>query len=415
MGFLFGAPDRTVTLTINARTVIFIPALRRQVAPTISSLLKASAVPTPTRPTVAEIDLHALAYNLKGIRKKVGRDVKVMAVVKANAYGHGLVEVSRFLEHSAIQYFGVANAEEGVALREAGISSPIHVFTIPAATQISAFTSFGLEPTIGSEAEARLLNVQARRSGKVLNVHIKVDTGMNRIGVKPWDLSKLVTALSRLRQLEIKGVYTHFATADRRDKSYSKHQLSLFHQSLDMLRTGGIVPELVHCAGSAGILDLPDSYFSMVRPGIMMYGYYPSGETTESVRLKPVLSLRSRVSAVKWIEPGESVSYGRRFVATRRTRIVTLPVGYADGYMRLLTGQTNVLIGGSVFPVVGTICMDQLMVDVGRTDVRVGDEAVLIGRQGRKAITAWDLASKIGTIPYEICTNISSRVPRIVG
>jgi alanine racemase len=372
-------------------------------------------VPTPTRPTVAEIDLNALAYNLKGIRNKVGRDVKVMAVVKANAYGHGIVEVARFLQQRAVEYFGVANAEEGVVLREAGITAPIHVFTIPSTTQIPAFTSFGLEPTVGNETEARLLNMQARRSGKILNVHIKVDTGMNRIGVKPRDVSKLVKALNGLKQLEIKGVYTHFATADRRDKSFSKQQLALFHQSLDALCTAGIVPEVVHTAGSAGILDLPESYFSMVRPGIMMYGYYPSDETTESVRLKPVLSLKSRVSVVKWIEPGESVSYGRRFIANRRTRIATLPVGYADGYMRILTGQSSALIGGTVFPIVGTICMDQLMVDVGKSDVRVGDEAVLIGRQGRKTITAWDLASKIGTIPYEICTNISSRVPRIVG
>ena len=372
-------------------------------------------MPTPTRPTVAAIDLHALAYNLKGIRKKVGRDVKVMAVVKANAYGHGIVEVARFLQQCAVEYFGVANAEEGVILREAGITAPIHVFTIPAATQIPLFTSFGLEPTVGSEAEARLLNAQGRRSGKILNVHIKVDTGMNRIGVKPRNLSKLVKELSGLRQLEIKGVYTHFATSDWHDKSFSKQQLSVFHQSVDALRTAGVVPEVIHCAGSAGILDLPESYFSMVRPGIMMYGCYPSGETTESVRVKPVLSLKSRVSVVKWIEPGEAVSYGRRFIATRRTKIATLPLGYADGYIRLLTGRSNVLIGGTVFPIVGTICMDQLMVDVGKSDVRVGDEAVLIGRQGRKAITAWDLASKIGTIPYEICTNISSRVPRIAG
>lgn len=372
-------------------------------------------MPTPTRPTVAEIDLYSLAQNLKGIRKKVGRDVKVMAVVKANAYGHGIVEVAKFLHQRGVDCFGVANAEEGVVLREAGITEPILVFTIPAATQITAYTSFGLEPTVGSEAEARLLNTQARRSGKVLPVHVKVDTGMNRVGVKPWGLGRLVKVLSGLKQLEIKGVYTHFATADRRDKSFSRQQLALFHQSLDELRTSGVVPEVIHCAGSAGILDLPESYFSMVRPGIMMYGYYPSGETTESVRLKPVLSLKSRVSVVKWIEPGESVSYGRRFIAARRTRIATLPVGYADGYMRLLTGRSSALIGGTVFPIVGTICMDQLMVDVGKSDVRVGDEAVLIGRQGRKAITAWDLALKIGTIPYEICTNISSRVPRIVG
>lgn len=372
-------------------------------------------MPTPTRPTVAEIDLHALAHNLKGVRRKVGPDVKVMAVVKANAYGHGIVEVATFLQHHAVDYFGVANAEEGVALREAGITAPIHIFTIPATTQIASCTSFGLEPTVCTETEARLLNEQAQRSKKILSVHIKVDTGMNRIGVRPRDLAKFVRVLGSLRRLETKGVYTHFAAADKRDKTFSRQQLDLFHQALETLRVAGVAPEVVHCAGSAGILDLPESYFSMVRPGIMLYGYYPSDQTTESVPLRPVLTLKSRVSLIKWIEAGESVSYGRRFIARRRTKIATLPVGYADGYMRLLTGQSVVLIGGHVFPTVGTICMDQLMVDVGTNNVHVGDEAVLIGRQGRKLITAWDLASKIGTIPYEICTNISSRVPRIVG
>jgi alanine racemase len=378
-------------------------------------VIKASAVPMPTRPTVAEIDLHALAHNLKGIRRKVGRDVNVMAVVKANAYGHGIVEVATFLQRQRVDYFGVANAEEGVALREAGITAPIHIFTIPATTQIPLCSSFGLEPTVCTETDARLLNEQAQRSKKTLSVHVKIDTGMNRIGVRLRDLSKFVRILGSLRRLEIKGVYTHFAEADRREKTFSRHQLELFHQALEALRVAGVVPEVVHCAGSAGILDLPESYFSLVRPGIMLYGYYPSGETTESVHLKPVLTLKSRVSLVKWIEPGESVSYGRRFTARRRTKIATIPLGYADGYMRLLTGQSDVLIGGHMVPTVGTICMDQLMVDVGTKNVRVGDEAVLIGRQGRKLISAWDLASKIGTIPYEICTNISSRVPRIVG
>jgi alanine racemase len=226
-------------------------------------------------------------------------------------------------------------------------------------------------------------------------------------------LKKLLDSLSKLRRLEIKGVYTHFAMADIRDKSFCRQQLSEFHRALDILRKERVSPEVIHCAGSAGILDLPESWFTMVRPGIMLYGYYPSHETTESVPLKPVLSLKSRVSLVKWVEPGESVSYGRRFIAKQRTRIATLPLGYADGYVRSLTGRSSVLIGNKRFPTAGTICMDQLMVDVGGEDVRVGDEAVLIGRQHRERISAWDLATTLGTIPYEICTNISSRVPRI--
>ena len=404
-----------VCVDIQSTNSYIQPGFSQAFAITTIPLVNRSAVPKPTRPTVAEIDLRALAHNLSGIRRKVGKHVKVMGVVKANAYGHGIVEVSKFLEQRSIDYLGVANAEEGVLLREAGISVPIHVFTLPSDTQASLFPSFGLEPTVCAEYDARLLNTQAQRSKSKLRVHIKIDTGMNRIGIKPGDLEGFLKVLGKLRWLDVKGVYTHFATADKREKAYSRRQLELFDESLEILRAEGVTPEHTHCAGSAGILDLPESHYSMVRPGIMLYGYYPSHETTESVPLKPVLTLKSRVSLVKWIAPGESVSYGRRFTARRRTAIATLPVGYADGYMRSLTGQSEVIIGGKKFPTVGTICMDQIMVDVGNHDVRAGDEAVLVGRQGSEVITAWDLAARVGTIPYEICTNISSRVPRTVG
>ena len=398
---------------ILARKSYIQPVFDKSRSLTTTPLVKKSAVPKLTRPTVAEIDLKALAYNLNGVRRKIGRRVAVMGVVKANAYGHGILEVARFLEREKIDYFGVANPEEGVVLREAGMIAPIHVFTLPSKLQASLFGSYDLEPTVCSQHEAALLNTQAQRAGKTIPVHLKIDTGMNRIGAEPKELKKLLRALAKLRRLEIKGVYTHFATADARDKSFSKLQLAEFHRALEVLHKEGVSAEFIHCAGSAGILDLPESYFSMVRPGIMLYGYYPSRETTESVPLKPVLSLKSRVSLVKWIEPGESVSYGRRYVAKRKTKIATLPLGYADGYMRSLTGRSTVLIGNRRFPTAGTICMDQVMVDVGSADVRVGDEAVLIGRQHRERITAWDLAATFGTIPYEICTNISSRVPRI--
>ena len=380
---------------------------------TITPLVIKSDVPKFTRPTVAEIDLKALAYNLKGIRRRVGEEVRVMGVVKANAYGHGIVEVARFLENQRIDYLGVANAEEGVVLRESGVTAPIHVFTLPSKLQVSLFVRHSLEPTVCSQHDAALLNAEALKTGKTVPVHLKIDTGMNRIGVEPKDLKKLLKFLGKLRGLEIKGVYTHFAAADSRDKSFSKLQLTEFQKALEELRNEKVSADVIHCAGSAGILDLPESWFSLVRPGIMLYGYYPSLETTESVTLKPVLSLKSRVSLVKWVEPGETVSYGRRFTAKRRTRIATLPLGYADGYMRSLTGRSSVLIRNKKFPTAGTICMDQLMVDVGSEDVRVGEEAVLIGCQRRERISAYDLAGTLGTIPYEICTNISSRVPRI--
>ncbi len=369
---------------------------------------------TAIRPTVAEIDLSAIAFNLRGVRKKVSAGTKIMAVVKANAYGHGIDLVAPFVESTGLaDYFGVAFPEEGIALRKAGIKKPVHVFTVPSVKQALWFTEFGLEPTVSSVPEIVFLDRSAAKAKKTLPIHLKIDTGMNRIGVKPTDLESVVRALGKARRLAVQGVFTHFATADEANKQFLMHQLDEFRRQLDRLRQFGVELGLVHCANSAAILDVPESSFSMVRPGVMMYGYYPSRTTSESIPLKLAMTLKTRVSLVKWIGPGESVSYGRRFVATRRTQIATLPVGYADGYMRLLSGKAEVLIHGHRFPVVGTICMDQLMVDVGSEGIRPEDEVVMIGAQGDKRISAWDLAVSLGTIPYEICCAISSRVPRV--
>lgn len=368
---------------------------------------------TPLRPTIAEIDLQAIAFNLKGIRSRVGRSVKIMAVVKANAYGHGIEGVSKFVDRSLADYFGVAFAEEGLAVRKAGIRKPIHVFALPAENQAHLFVEGGLEPTVCTAGQIRALQSAAAKSRKTLSVHLKIETGMNRIGVRRTDLPGLLKELGKAGRLEIKGVFTHFANSDEKDKSFMETQLREFESALDLLASQKVEPELVHCANSAAILDAPQASFSMVRPGVMMYGYYPSRTTSESIPLRRAMSIKSRVAYVKWIEAGESVSYGRRYVATRRTKIATLPLGYADGYSRLLTGKATALIGGNEYPVAGTICMDQLMVDVGESEVSEGDEAVLVGTQGGKSIGLWDLASKMSTIPYEICCAISSRVPRV--
>lgn len=369
-------------------------------------------LPLPSRPTFVEIDLASIKFNLLGVRRRVGKKVNLMAVVKANAYGHGLVEVARFAEKGLAEYFGVALAEEGKTLREAGIRAPILIFTLPVAAQFKAYTEHSLEATICSLSDARRLNDFAAKQRTTVGVHLKIETGMNRIGVKVEKLQKLLRGLRSLRRIEIKGVYTHFATADSKDKQYARFQLKVFERALEILRREKMEAEFVHAANSGAILDMPETYFSMVRPGIMMYGYYPTLETTESIPLRTALTLKSKVSLVKWIEAGESVSYGRRFIAEKRTKIATLPVGYADGFSRVLTGQASVLLGGESFPVVGTICMDQLMVNVGDADVSVGDEAILLGTQKKRVITAWDLALKLRTVPYEICCGISARVPR---
>ncbi len=365
-----------------------------------------------TRPTVAEISLQAIAYNLRGIREKVGKTVKIMGVVKANAYGHGLAEVARSIAGTSADYLGVAFPEEGVTLREQQITAPILVFTLATRSQAHLYPEFNLEATVCSLEDCRLLNALGEKSGKTLSVHLKIETGMNRIGIQVDNLSWFLKSIKKMRRIEIKGVYTHFAQSGIRDKKYTKQQLSNFYGALKIIKNANVSPEYIHCANSGALLDMPETHFDMVRPGITMYGCYPSLESSESIPLLPAMTLKTQVAFVKWIEKGESVSYGRRFFTQRQTKIATLPIGYADGYPRLLTGKASVLIHGKKFPVAGTICMDQLMIDVGRSDVRVGDEAVLIGRQGRNTISAWDMASLIETIPYEIFTGISSRVPR---
>jgi alanine racemase len=335
-----------------------------------------------------------------------------MAVVKANAYGHGIVEVAQFLESRA-DYLGVAIPEEGAQLRRAGVKSPIHVFTIPSRDQASLYPRNNLEATICSLNEARWLQSAAEHARRNVAIHLKIETGMNRLGVQVEQLPSLLRAISRMRRLEVKGVYSHFATADERDKRFARRQLEEFHRALGVIQRAKVSPELVHMANSGAILDLPESYFSMVRAGIMLYGYYPSHNTSEGIKLRPAMSFKSRVSLVKRIERGETVGYGRRFSARRRTNIATAPLGYADGFTRLLSGKGAVLIHGKKFPVAGSVAMDQLMIDAGNEDVRIGDEVVVIGTQRARSISAWDIADSLGTVAYEVCCWVSARVPRL--
>lgn len=367
----------------------------------------------PTRPTVAEIDLGAIAHNARLIRHTVGPKVKIMTVVKANAYGHGLPEVGRFLEKRYADYFGVAFPEEGRVLRENGIRKPIHVATLPAKSQATLYYDFHLEPTICSLTGARALNAAARGSRRTLLCHIKIDTGMNRIGIRVHQLGEFLSKIRRLRHLEIKGVYTHFATADEPNKEFMHAQLAEFRVALEVLRKHNVSYDLAHAANSAAIFEEPDSHFDMVRPGIALYGLHPAKHMRAKTNLKPAMRLKSTVALVKWINKGEGVSYGRTYVAAQRTQIATLPIGYADGYSRGLSGKSFVLIHGKRFPIAGRVCMDQMMVDVGNASVVTGDQAVIIGQDGETTVDAWELADLIGTIPYEIVCGISPRIPRI--
>lgn len=366
------------------------------------------------RPTYAEIDLRAINSNLKNIRKSIGRHPMIMAVVKANAYGHGVIQVAQsIIRNNTAQYFGVAIVEEGIELRKAGVTLPIHVFTAPLKQQLPLFIEYDLETTICDSMIARQLNALARKAGKTVPVQIKIDTGMGRIGILPKDAIRFVESIRRLPNLFVKGIWTHFATSDDRDLRFANEQLRTFRSLVTQLELLGIHIPLVHCANSGAILQMPDAWFDMVRPGIMMYGYTPSHETRRTVAIRPALSLKARVGFVKTVERGTSISYSRRYVTKKKTTIASITIGYADGYFRTLTNKAAVLINGKRFPIAGTVCMDQIMVDVGTEPVRVGDAVVLIGKSGSKTITAWEIADAAGTIPYEVTCAISQRVPRM--
>ncbi len=365
------------------------------------------------RPTVAVIDLKAIRSNVQSVVQKV-KPARVMAVVKANAYGHGMPEVAKTALDAGADYLAVALVEEGIGLREAGILEPTLIFGGFFPDQAKLFVQYDLDATLYSVRNGEALAKAARLLGRRARVHVKIDTGMGRVGV-PWEkAADFVAEVAAMDALELVGVYTHFATSDERDKTFANLQLERFRWVLKQIESRGISIPIKHAANSGAILDMPEAYFDMVRPGIMLYGYYPSFETTESVPLQPAMAFRSRVLFVKEVEKGTSVSYGRKFVAPRKTTIATIPVGYADGYNRLLTNQGEVLIAGKKYPVVGRVCMDQILVDLGPgSQVREGDDVLLFGKTPAGEVSVYDICRKLGTIPYEVTCWVSGRVPRI--
>ncbi len=367
------------------------------------------------RLTRAEIDLKCLRDNYDGMKARVGQNVGVMGIVKANAYGHGLVQVSRALVNFGADYLGVGFLEEGITLRREGISAPILVLGGVLGSQVREFIRNDLEITVSSIEIAEHIDreVQSHSRNKA-RVHLKIDTGMERIGVRAENALQFVERVCRMPHLDVVGIYSHLATADERDKSFAREQLAKFSELLRKLEAAKIDIPYRHIANSGAIIDLPESFFTMVRPGLMLYGVYPSKETSESIPLRPVLTLKSHVVFIKEVPPGTSISYGRKYTTPARTRIATIPVGYGDGYGRGLTNRGRVLIRGRRYPVVGVVCMDQIMVDLGpEAGVHVGDDVTLIGRDGAESIGAWELADELGTIPYEVLTGVAARVPRV--
>lgn len=370
-----------------------------------------------TRPTTATIDLEALAVNFRKSREFMGRDLKYMAIVKADAYGHGAVDCSRRLETEGVDWFGVAMPEEGIELRRAGISRPILCLGSFWPGQEELILENGLTPVIFSEDPARRLNEFARGRGRITDIHVKLDTGMGRLGVRPEAVPDLIHLLRGLKNLRVSGLMTHFASAENpAEDDFTEHQITTFEQLCDGFIESGFKPEIIHLANSPGAVRHRRSQSGMVRLGGALWGLLDDilKDAPERPELTPVMSLTSRISDIKRVPKGETLGYGRTFTTNRDSLIASVPVGYADGYPRSLSNKGKVSIRGRKAPVVGRVSMDWTLIDVTDvTDAAVNDEVFLIGGYGTSAIKATDLAGLIGTIGYEITTRISSRVPRM--
>lgn len=368
----------------------------------------------PLRRAWAEVDLGLISHNLEQVRCRVGSGVKVLVAVKADAYGHGMVPVSKALADSKVDYLGVATPGEALRIREAGVTTPILVFGHVISEEVEDLLRYDLTLTAYSEEIIEILDREANRRGVKVKVHIKVDTGMGRMGIWHDRADGFVKKVYKLSSIDLEGIYTHFPSADELDKTFTHYQIHHFKALIRRLERDGIDIPFKHAANSAGVLDIEDSYFNLVRPGLMVYGIFPSEWVSRTLDLKSAFSLKTRIVELKKTPPGRSISYGREFVTSEETIIAILPVGYGDGYPHFLSNKAHVLIRGRLAPIVGRICMDQMMVDVGRIEgVKVGDEAVLIGRQEGDEIRVEELARDCGTIPYQILCWINQGVSRV--
>jgi alanine racemase len=366
------------------------------------------------RPTFCFIDLDALRWNFRQIRSKVGTQVKVLAMVKANAYGHGAAAIAKALAAEGSDAFGVATVEEALELRQSGVRQPIIVSAGVYREQVDKFLENRLIPVVHEIQTLRSVEAAVQSRGARLDIHLEVDTGMGRTGFLADDIDLWLPELTKLKALRLEGVFSHFSDAESANEGYTQNQLRNFLSGIERLSGAGISPPLVHMAKSAAIVTVPASHFAMVRPGLALYGIYPSPACSKEITLKPVLSWKTRILQLKQVPEGSSLGYGRSFATRRKSLIATLPVGYGDGYKRILSNQAVVLVRSARAPVVGRISMDLTMVDV--TDIgetHQGDEVVLLGRQGDAEISADEMAAWSNTISYEILTSIGARVPRI--
>lgn len=359
----------------------------------------------------AEIDLDALRHNLTAIRQHINPASKFCVVVKANAYGHGAVEVSKVAVECGADFLAVATVEEGLELRRAGFSLPILILGLIPYGAVDSVVANDLTQTVADFDLAARLSAAATSLHKTAKVHLKIETGMGRIGVYPNEAVALAEKISRLPSVELEGMFSHFADADSPDRTFTNHQIEVFKATAAKIRATGVEIKLLHLAESAAILDIPEAHFDMVRSGIINYGLYPSADVRRTIELKPVMKLVTRIAYLKKVSAGVSIGYGREFVAERDSLIATLPIGYADGYIRAYKGFHVEVKGKGLAPIAGRVCMDQTMIDVTDLDgVKVGDEVILFGSD---LISADAAARHLKTINYEITCLVSARVPRL--
>jgi alanine racemase len=377
------------------------------------------------RATFAEINLKAFKHNLQNLKRITEPDAGIMAVIKADAYGHGAIPCAKAAVESGVDYLGVAIIEEGIELRENGITEPILILGSIFPNEVADLVRHDLATVLCTPHLAQTLAKEAEKQKKTVNVHIKVDTGMNRLGVLPENLLPLIETIRNLPALKLEALSTHFSSADDEDTSITKQQIELFQKTLSEVQKSGVaMPPLTHMANTSALFRFPESRSKMVRPGLILYGALPSLVLNSVVQevcqknnlqnFQPVMQLKSKIILLKSVQKGQPLSYSRKYFTQKDSLIATLPMGYADGLHRNLSNNMDVLIRGKRAPQVGTICMDMILIDVTEVpDVQMGDEVVIFGEQGEEEISVEELAEKSNTIPYEILCNVSKRVPRV--
>lgn len=364
------------------------------------------------RPTRVEVDLKILTENYKRV-KAYTKNTRLMPILKANAYGHGLVRVAQLYESLKADYLGVAVVEEGILLREMGIKTPILVLGGVWGNQIPLFLKNDLTITASSIDKLKQIDETAKQMKIKAKVHLKIDTGMERIGVHYYNAEKFLESAYAFKNIVVEGIYSHFANSEADDLAYTKLQLERFNEVLEFYNRRSIKPPLRHISNSGAILQMPEANLDMVRPGIMLFGVYPSKQIKKSLQVNPALTWKSLIVYFKVVKAGNPVGYGSTWKSDHNIRAVTIPVGYGDGYLRSMSHKAKILLNGKLYPVIGTISMDQIVVNIENDSAYNSDEVILLGSDGKHFISCEDLADWAGTVPYEILTNINTRVPRI--